>query len=110
MVKSRVHFTSAQRAELWDRWKRGESVSSISRSLDRRSHSGVQQIIAMRITATMPATSTAWLPIASMQAGLAAHGTGISNLIDDFSRIGMLPLRKYLMPLFTAVHATMLPV
>lgn len=48
MVTSRVHFTSAQKAELWDRWKRGESISSISRSLDRRSHSGVQQIIALR--------------------------------------------------------------
>lgn len=48
MVTSRVHFTSAQRAELWDRWRRGESISSISRSLDRRSHSGVQQIIAIR--------------------------------------------------------------
>ena len=48
MVTSRVHFTSAQRAELWERWKRGEGIASISRSLDRRSHSGVQQIIAMR--------------------------------------------------------------
>lgn len=48
MVTSRVHFTLAQRAELWERWKRGESVTSISRALDRRNHSGVQQIIASR--------------------------------------------------------------
>lgn len=48
MVTSRVHFTSVEKTELWDRWKRGESISSISRSLDRRSHSGVQQIIALR--------------------------------------------------------------
>lgn len=48
MVTSRVHFTSAQKTELWERWSRGESMASISRSLGRRSHSGVQQIIAVR--------------------------------------------------------------
>lgn len=48
MATSRIHFTSAQKAELWERWKRGESISSITRALDRRSHSGIQQIIALR--------------------------------------------------------------
>lgn len=48
MATSRIHFTAGQRAELWDRWKRGESMSAITRALDRRSHSGVQQIIALR--------------------------------------------------------------
>src|ERR1700754_4724551 len=48
MVTSRIHFTSAQRAELWERWKRGESMLSITRALERRSHSGVQQIIRLR--------------------------------------------------------------
>jgi IS30 family transposase len=46
MVTSRIWFTSAQKAEMWERWKRGESISSISRALDRRSKSGVQLILA----------------------------------------------------------------
>ena len=48
MVTSRVHFTSAQKTELWERWKRGASISSISRALDRRSKGGVQLIITSR--------------------------------------------------------------
>ena len=28
MVTSRVHFTSTQKAEMWERWKRGESIST----------------------------------------------------------------------------------
>ncbi|NIJ20230.1 IS30 family transposase [Sphingomonas naasensis] len=48
MVISRIWFTAAQKVEMWERWKRGESISSISRSLDRRNKSGVQQIIGVR--------------------------------------------------------------
>ena len=46
MVTSRIWFTSAQKTEMWERWRRGESISSISRALDRRSKSGVQLILA----------------------------------------------------------------
>ena len=37
--RSRIVFTSAQRAEIWDRWQRGESMSSIGRGFDRDSSS-----------------------------------------------------------------------
>lgn len=47
MVTSRVWFTSAQKAELWERWKQGQSISSISRSLDRRNKGGVQRIVSL---------------------------------------------------------------
>ena len=47
MVTSRIWFTSAQKAELWERWKQGQSISSISRSLDRRTKGGVQRIISL---------------------------------------------------------------
>ena len=36
MVTSRIWFTAAQRAELWERWKNGQSAAAISRALDRR--------------------------------------------------------------------------
>ncbi|WP_395395932.1 helix-turn-helix domain-containing protein [Novosphingobium sp. BL-8A] len=47
MVVSRIWFTSAQKVELWERWKRGESISSIPRALERRNKSGVQRIVAL---------------------------------------------------------------
>ncbi|UVK35831.1 IS30 family transposase (plasmid) [Mesorhizobium sp. AR10] len=46
MMTSRIWFTSAQKAELWERWKQGQSISSISRALDRRNKSGVQRIVS----------------------------------------------------------------
>ena len=46
MVTSRIMFTAKQKAELWERWKNGQSVLAISRSLERRNKTGVQQIVA----------------------------------------------------------------
>ena len=37
--RSRIYFTSEQKSEIWDRWQRGESMSSIGRSFDRGSSS-----------------------------------------------------------------------
>jgi IS30 family transposase len=47
MVTSRIWFTSAQKAELWARWKQGQSISSISRALERRNKTGVQRIVSL---------------------------------------------------------------
>jgi hypothetical protein len=35
MVTSRIWFTAAQKAELWERWKNGQSAAAISRALER---------------------------------------------------------------------------
>ena len=37
--RTRIIYSPAQRAEMWDRWKRGESMSSIGRSFGRESSS-----------------------------------------------------------------------
>lgn len=37
--RKRVFFTDSQKAEIWDRWRRGESMSSIGRVFDRGSSS-----------------------------------------------------------------------
>ena len=37
--RRRIYFTSAQKSEIWDRWQRGESMSSIGRGFDRESSS-----------------------------------------------------------------------
>ena len=37
--RSRIYYSPKQKAEMWDRWKRGESLSSIGRSFNRESSS-----------------------------------------------------------------------
>ncbi len=37
--RQRIYFTDKQKAEIWDRWQRGESMSSIGRLFDRNSSS-----------------------------------------------------------------------
>ncbi len=37
--RQRIYFTAKQKAEIWDRWQRGESMSSIGRRYDRNSSS-----------------------------------------------------------------------
>src|SRR5215469_18677353 len=47
MVTSRIWFTVRQKAELWERWKNGQSVLAISRALERPNKTGVQRIVAL---------------------------------------------------------------
>ena len=37
--RRRIYYSATQRAEIWDRWQRGESMSSIGRAFDRQSSS-----------------------------------------------------------------------
>lgn len=37
--RRRIYYSAKQRAEIWDRWQRGESMSSIGRVFDRQSSS-----------------------------------------------------------------------
>ena len=37
--RRRIYFTSEQKSEIWDRWQRGESLSSIGRGFERDSSS-----------------------------------------------------------------------
>ena len=37
--RTRTFYTEAQKSEMWDRWQRGESLSSIGRSFGRASSS-----------------------------------------------------------------------
>ena len=33
--RTRIYYTDAQKAEMWDRWQRGETFHSIARLFDR---------------------------------------------------------------------------
>jgi hypothetical protein len=48
MVTSRIWFTAAQKAELWKRWKNGQSAASISRALERKNKTGVERIVVLK--------------------------------------------------------------
>ena len=37
--RTRIHYSDTQKAEMWDRWQRGESLESIGRLFDRNSSS-----------------------------------------------------------------------
>jgi IS30 family transposase len=37
--RRRIYYSAVQRADIWDRWQRGESMSSIGRTFDRESSS-----------------------------------------------------------------------
>jgi len=43
--KTRRYFTEIQKAEMWDRWQKGESLNSIARHLGT-SHSSIQGVLA----------------------------------------------------------------
>jgi hypothetical protein len=43
MVTSRIRFTAAQKAELWERWKNGQNAAAISRALERNTPFGWYQ-------------------------------------------------------------------
>lgn len=36
--RRRIRYTAEQRAEIWDRWQRGESMNSIGRAFDQHAH------------------------------------------------------------------------
>jgi IS30 family transposase len=46
-LTSRIWFTPQQKAELWERWKNGQGVSEIARTLGRRNKTGVQRIVSL---------------------------------------------------------------
>jgi len=47
-VTSRVRFTAGQKAELWERWKNGQSAAAISRALERKK-TGVERIVVVHV-------------------------------------------------------------
>ena len=44
---SRVWFTPQRTAELWERWKSGQCIAAIARTLGRRNKSGVYRVLAL---------------------------------------------------------------
>jgi hypothetical protein len=60
--ESRIWFTPQQKTELWERWKSGQCIAAIARTLGRRNKSGVYRIRAL---------NGGILPMPRRRAGLA---------------------------------------
>ena len=45
--RTRIYYTEEQKALMWDRWQRGDSLASIARLFDRP-HSSIQRILQER--------------------------------------------------------------
>ena len=43
--RSRIHYTESQKALMWERWQKGESLQRIAQLFDRN-HSSIQPILA----------------------------------------------------------------
>jgi len=39
VYRTRINYTAEQKAEMWDRWQRGESLNAIGRAFDQPSSS-----------------------------------------------------------------------
>ena len=44
-MRPRIHYTESQKALMWERWQKGESLQQIAELFDRN-HSSIQQILA----------------------------------------------------------------
>src|SRR3979490_2140799 len=83
-------FTAAEKAELWDRWKRGESLKAIGRAFGKA------------VIVDLFSGGSVWwdpsCPAASLQAGIDARGTRddlqrrYGTSIDTIDRQGTWPL------------------
>ena len=77
MVTSRIWFTAAQKAELWERWKNGQSAAAISRAC-------LNWPLLALTQGLIPAAETAKIPLgqhvcwACWCYPLVEHGSGLT--------------------------------
>jgi len=44
--RTRIYYSESQKAEMWDRWQKGESLNAIARQFER-GHSSIQRILSL---------------------------------------------------------------
>lgn len=87
--RTRTFYTDKQKSEMWDRWQRGESLSSIGRRFDRAS-SSIFPHLALTGGIRPPARKRSWLALSleereEISRGLAL-GRSIRAIARDLSR------------------------
>lgn len=78
VYRTRINYTPEQRAEMWDRWKRGESMPSIGRAFNRES-SSVYSVISPTGGIRPPERKRSWLALTLAEREEISRGI-VSNL------------------------------
>jgi len=78
MVTSRVWFTPEQKSELWNRWRKGETIPAIARALERRNKTGVYREFDLRAE-TDCGTGHSVLPTSARRMLVASQTCEVAN-------------------------------
>ena len=65
-MRPRIHYTESQKALMWERWQKGESLQQIAQLFDRN-HSSIQPILAATGYPPFAATCSAARPRRSVR-------------------------------------------
>ncbi len=71
--RTRIKYTAAQKADIWDRWQHGESLNSIGRLFDRHSAACCEQAPVTLVTRTNRRLAKADLPGAREPSGVTRN-------------------------------------
>ena len=91
-MEARTWFTPKQRAELWDRWKKGQCIADIARALERRNKSGVYRVLALNGGMAPAARRRALVALALEEREEISRGIAASRSIRQIAaRLGRSP-------------------
>ena len=91
-MEARTWFTPKQRAELWDRWKKGQCIADIARALERRNKSGVYRVLALNGGMAPAAHRRALVALALEEREEISRGIAASRSIRQIAaRLGRSP-------------------
>ncbi len=83
--RRRIYFTSEQKSEIWDRWQRGESMSSIGRLFDRDS-SSIYPLLSRTGGIRPPDRRRSRLALTLVEREIISRGTAVSRSIRSIAR------------------------
>ncbi len=83
--RRRIYFTSEQKSEIWDRWQRGESMSSIGRLFDRDS-SSIYPLLSRTGGIRPPDRRRSRLALTLVEREIISRGTAGSRSIRSIAR------------------------
>ncbi len=83
--RRRIYFTSEQKNEIWDRWQRGESMSSIGRGFDRES-SSIYPLLSRTGGIRPPVRKRSRLALTLSEREIISRGVAASRSIRAISK------------------------
>jgi DNA-binding CsgD family transcriptional regulator len=85
-LHARILFTTAQKAELWERWRNGQSAAAISRALERRNKTGVERIVVLHGGIAPAPRRRAWAALRLEEREEISRGIAASRSIRQIAQ------------------------